>query len=111
MAAHVDAAALTGVRARFTAEILPHFVLEETLLAGLGGRGVDDLVQRTRDEHRTMLRLIARATAADPAPLGELAKILVEHVRFKERKLYPACEQRLDDDVLDRIAHAHRKAS
>jgi hypothetical protein len=95
------------VRERFATEIGPHFEVEETLLSSLEGRGVDDLVARTRDEHATMLRLLEAAGPANPAPLRELAQLLAEHVRFEERELYPECEERLEDDVLDRIARAH----
>lgn len=99
------------VRERFTAEIVPHFLVEDMLLAALEGLGADDLVARTRTEHATMLRLVDNAEGPDPSPLRELAQLIVAHVRFEERELYPACEERLDDDVLDRIAQARVSAS
>jgi hypothetical protein len=99
-----DAVAI--VRERFASEIVPHFLVEEMLLSAVEGLGADDLVERTRAEHATMLRLLEHAGTTDPSPLRELAQLLVEHVRFEERELYPACEERLDDDVLDRIARA-----
>jgi len=102
--------ALAIVRERFTSEIVPHFHIEETLLSALEGAGVDSLVERTRSEHATMLRLLEEAGATDPSPLRELARLLVEHVRFEERELYPACEERLDEATLDRVAHAHAHA-
>jgi hypothetical protein len=98
--------AIAIVRERFAAEILPHFLVEEMLLAALHGLGADELVARTRAEHAKMLRLVEDAAGPDPSPLRELAKLMVEHVRFEERELYPACEERLDDQVLERIAHA-----
>ena len=98
------------VRERFTAEIAPHFLVEEMLLSALEGRGADDLVARTRAEHATMLRLVESTAGSDPSPLRELAQLIVEHVRFEERELYPVCEERLDDDVLERISHARPSA-
>jgi hypothetical protein len=104
-----DAVAL--VKERFTAEVVPHFLIEDTLLSALEGLGVDDLVARTRSEHATMLRLLEEARPTNPLPLRELARLLVDHVRFEERELYPACEERLADDVLERVARAHAHAS
>jgi hypothetical protein len=95
------------VRERFALEIVPHFLVEDTLLAALDGQGVDHLVARTRTEHATMLQLLADAGASDAGPLRGLAQLIVEHVHFEERELYPACEELLDDAVLDRVAHAH----
>jgi hypothetical protein len=60
-----------------------------------------------RDEHRTMAKLVESASAADPSPLGELARLLADHVRFEERELYPACAEHLPPDVLDRMATAY----
>jgi hypothetical protein len=102
----IEEDAIGIVRERFAAEIVPHFDVEEMLLSALEGLGADDLVARTRAEHATMLRLVEHAVGSDPSPLRELAQLLVEHVRFEERELYPVCEERLEDDVLDRIAHA-----
>lgn len=106
----IEEDAIDIVRERFTAEIAPHFLVEEMLLSALEGLGAEDLVTRTRAEHATMLRLVEHAAGSDPAPLRELAQLLVEHVRFEERELYPVCEERLEDDVLDRIAHARVSA-
>lgn len=107
----LDDAAVAIVRERFTSEIVPHFLIEETLLSALEGAGVDPLVERTRSEHATMLRLLEEARPTDPSTLREFARLLVEHVRFEERELYPACEERLDEDILDRVAHAHERSA
>jgi hypothetical protein len=106
----IEEDAIGIVRERFTAEIAPHFLVEEILLSALEGLGADDLVARIRSDHATMLRLVESAAGSDPSPLRELAQLIVEHVRFEERELYPVCEERLDDAVLDRIAHARASA-
>ena len=105
----LEADAVSIVKERFTSEIAPHFLVEELLLSALSGLGADDLVVRTRSEHATMLQLLEQAKATDPTPLRELARLLVEHVRFEERDLYPRCEELLGYDVLDGIAQAHAR--
>jgi len=100
----MDAEVATLVRERFAAEITPHFETEETLLHALAGCGVDELVQRTRDEHAQMLGLLEATGATDDSCMCELGELLTEHVRFEERELYPACEERLSADVLERVA-------
>ena len=103
----MDAHAVEVVRERFAIEITPHFLVEETLLAALEGHGVDHLVQRTRKDHLTMQRMLEDALVKRTPCLCELGELLNEHVRFEERELYPACEQLLSDETLERIAAAH----
>ncbi len=102
-----DAAFVASVRARFNAEIEPHFALEEALLDALQAEGATSLVKRTRDEHASMRQMLDDASTIDPSMLHSLAHLLKEHVRFEERELYPACEERLSAAVLERIARAH----
>ncbi len=103
----MDAAAIALVRERFEAEIAPHFVVEEMLLAALEGQGVDELVKRTRDDHATMVQLLAAVTESSTSSMLALGTLLAEHVRFEERELYPACEAKLPPEVLDRVSNAH----
>jgi hemerythrin-like domain-containing protein len=103
----MDAHAVEVVRERFAVEITPHFRVEETLLVALEGHGVDHLVARTRKDHATMLRMLEDALAKRTSCMCELGELLAEHVRFEERELYPACEQLLSDETLERIAAAH----
>jgi len=103
----MDAHAVEVVKERFAAEITPHFLIEETLLSALEGHGVDHLVARTRHEHAMIHKLLEDALASNAKCMCELGELLTEHVRFEERELYPACEQLLSTDTLDRIAAAH----
>jgi hypothetical protein len=103
----LDADVVNLVKERFETEIVPHFDIEELLLRALEGCGVDDLVKRTRDEHRRMTELVAAVTPADASPLCELSRLLTDHVRFEERELYPACERHIATAVLDQVADAH----
>jgi hypothetical protein len=103
----LDEDVVTLVKERFASEIFPHFEVEELLLSALAGLGADELVTRTRDDHAKMMQLVERATATNATPLTELAALLTEHVRFEERELYPACEDKLPAEVLERVARAH----
>lgn len=102
----LDADVVTLVKERFEAEIVPHFHVEEILLRALEGRGVDELVKRTRDEHSRMTELVAATNASDASPLCELSRLLHDHVRFEEQELYPACERRVPAEILDQMADA-----
>jgi hypothetical protein len=95
------------IRERFKTEILPHFAVEEVLLDALTGYGVDHLVARTRDEHAQMLRLLEASGPTVTSCMCELGQLLTAHVRFEERELYPACEERLSAADLERAAKAH----
>jgi hypothetical protein len=106
----VDADAVGVVKERFDAEIRPHMAIEEVLLNALEGRGVDELVTRTREEHAAMLRLLDRASTTELPCLIELASLLERHIRFEEHELYPACERVLSDAALQRIASLHEGA-
>ena len=103
----LDAEVVKLVKERFEAEIVPHFDIEEILLRALDGRGVDELVRRTRDEHRRMLALVVAASTSDASPLCELSRLMTDHVRFEERELYPACETHLPTELLELVANAH----
>lgn len=96
-----DAAWLREV---FAAELAPHFAIEEErLLPALDRAGGGELVARTLDDHAA---LRAHVAAGD---LHAFAERLVAHVRFEERELFPACEERLDAATLDAIAQHLRE--
>lgn len=105
----MDAQAADVVKERFAVEIAPHFLVEETLLTALEGHGVDHLVERTRKEHALLLKLLDDALTGQATCMCELGELLIAHVRFEERELYPACEQLLSPEALDRIASAHHQ--
>ena len=43
--------------------------------------------------------------AARRAPLLAFADLLERHVRWEEREFFPACEERIGPEELDRIGH------
>lgn len=87
------------VRARFDGEIDAHFVVEESiLLPALRAVGAGELVSRTLEEHAAIREALGRGA------LGDFSELLTAHVRFEERELFPACEERLPSEVLDAVA-------
>lgn len=83
--------------ARFTAELEPHFLMEEAeLLPRLARAGALDLVERTLEEHRLLRALVLRTAGGDQAALTEFGRLLEAHVRFEERELFAAAQSRLD---------------
>ncbi|MGM0575345.1 MAG: hemerythrin domain-containing protein [Myxococcota bacterium] len=100
-----------AVRGVFERELEPHFRVEEDhLLPALEAAGEVELVRRTRSDHARMRELIASLEddgADQGAVLREFGETLRGHVRFEERQLLPASEERLDSDALDAIAKAH----
>jgi len=100
-----DARFLETVRAIFEGELEPHFEIEEELLLpALAKAGHGVLVSRTLSEHERLRNLLSTAGTGRLDALEHFASLLEEHVRFEERELYPACEERLDTAVLDELA-------
>ncbi|MDO9450820.1 MAG: hemerythrin domain-containing protein [Rugosibacter sp.] len=94
----------------FSAELAPHFYLEETqLLPQLAIAGYPLLVDRVLEEHgclRELLRQIARDNEDDHTSdnsemnMKTFGKKLSLHVRFEERELFAVAQTVLSDDFL-----------
>jgi hemerythrin-like domain-containing protein len=99
-----DAAIAVDLVARFSAELEPHFrIEEEALLPALLALGEVGLSRRTADEHAALRHAVAAIASGDLAQILDFAGRLVAHVRFEERELFPCCEQRLSDEVLAEV--------
>jgi hypothetical protein len=93
------------LRARFDAELAPHFATEEELLLpALREAGLEALAARTATEHDELRAHLAAAERGDTGRLAAFAAALTDHVRFEERELFPGCEARLPGAVLDALA-------
>jgi hemerythrin HHE cation binding domain-containing protein len=93
----IDTALVEAASALFHAEIDPHFRFEEQwLLPALERIGEGPLVERTRQEHADLRRLLAAATSGQPEHLHAFATLLERHVRFEERTLFEVAQQKLD---------------
>ena len=89
----------------FATRLLPHFAVEEeTIFPVLGASHA--LVRRAVDEHRRLTHLFIVAETS-PDTLGEIAKALAAHIRFKERELFPLVEEVATTDELLRIDAMH----
>jgi hemerythrin-like domain-containing protein len=101
----IDARLVTELRVRFDEALAPHFAVEEdVLLPALAAAGEPALVQRTLAEHASLRNHLAAAEAGDLDRVRTFAALLQEHVRFEERFVFPACEQKLDPTLLDQVA-------
>lgn len=88
----------------FERELAPHFrIEEELLLPALHAAGLSNLAERTQADHDRLRALATAAGAGDASAVAAFAALLVEHVRFEERELFPACEAHLPADVLDAV--------
>jgi len=74
-----------------------HFQIEEQSLLPLLQSGDEQkLVQRTLTEHQQICVLLDEVKQGDAVALAEFGSLLSAHVRFEERELFPALEDRLD---------------
>lgn len=99
--ADADAATIKAACQRviqsYADELHPHFQIEEqTLLPLLQGTPEQALAERTLHDHRQLAELRERMQAPDADALRQFGKILMAHVRFEERELFPALERYLD---------------
>jgi hemerythrin-like domain-containing protein len=95
-----DATAEARAFARFFAEeSVPHFRDEEERLFPLVAFSEDarPLVVRALLEHQQLHALARRLGTGEREPMRELAELLVAHVRFEERELFPLIERLLGD--------------
>lgn len=80
----------------FSAELEPHFQIEEqSLLPLLKGPKTQNLVQRTLADHE-WLRALLPGLQQTAAALGSFGKCLNAHVRFEERELFAVLESLLE---------------
>jgi len=82
----------------FSAELEPHFQLEEqSLLPLLTSTDTQVLAQRTMADHQRLRALLAGLQNIEIAALDDFAKSLTAHVRFEERELFAALEPLLHE--------------
>ncbi len=102
-----DLPGLLGLARRFDDNILrPHTRAEEELL---GEWLPQEEMRRLQGEHAEMARLLDAARVARPAEMRSallaFADLLERHVRWEERELFEACEQRMGDEALATVGH------
>jgi len=78
-------------------ELQPHFLFEEnSLFPLLRDTSYQLLVEHALLDHRKLAELKDRMLPADKEVLRQFGQLLLAHVRFEERELFPALETRLD---------------
>lgn len=80
----------------FSAELEPHFQIEEqSLLPLLHSTENKPLEQRTLADHQQLRALLDGLQQNNIEALDSFGKLLSAHVRFEERELFPALESLL----------------
>jgi hemerythrin-like domain-containing protein len=91
------------LKLKFESELNGHFKKEERLLLPLMKKaGLNELVDRTLNEHQLMRNLIVKQKVNGNL-LKEFAELLKAHVRFEEGELFVAAEKSLSLDNLKEI--------
>lgn len=91
----------------FALDTAPHFAIEEALLLpALEAAGERELAARTRREHAALRALIADVAQPLEERMAQFGTLLRDHVRFEERELFPAIQEKVSDDVLDAVGRA-----
>ena len=112
-AASVEPEALAAlwdeVTRRFHSELAPHFSIEEQyMLPALERAGGAALAKRTRDEHAELRRIVSDDGHDLATRLDRFGTLLRDHVRFEERVLFEAVQERLSDAELEAVSEACR---
>jgi hemerythrin-like domain-containing protein len=102
-----DLPGLLSLARRFADAILKaHTRAEEELL---GQFLSDPDMRRLSGEHGDLHRFVETARSAKPpemrAALLAFADLLERHVRWEERELFPAVEERMDEEALATVGH------
>lgn len=81
------------LREQFAMHLSPHFGVEERAFALLapGRAELESAITRMLDDHREMRLTIQNVdSTGDDSALARFGRLLVGHVRFEERTLFPA---------------------
>ncbi len=85
----------------FAAALDPHFHVEEQgILVLLAQAGEHELVARTLADHAELRRLAAALATPAADTLLNFAELLGAHVRFEEREVFEAAQNKLDLDTV-----------
>lgn len=74
------------------AELLAHFAQEESMFLPRMLEQHPALIQQLIDEHVRLRAYIERIGEGDLCCIHDFASLLIRHVRFEERELFPAFE-------------------
>jgi len=91
----------------FETHLTPHFETEEKNFFPILGNE-NSLVVKAKAEHQYLRKLFAKSENLE-ANLNLIADELNNHIRFEERELFPAIEEKLTNDQLNEFATAHKE--
>ncbi len=102
---------LEALRDFWMRALQPHFEAEESLLIPSlrsHGQAGQEEIELTLDEHRQLANLFQETTRSEDLiearhRLAQFAELLIQHIRFEERKLFPRIEETLSPPELDLI--------
>jgi hypothetical protein len=78
---------------RFSTELEPHMEHEEREIFSCIRGAHEAQVRRAESDHAALRGLAARIANGDSVALQRFGELLMEHVRFEERELYPLYEE------------------
>jgi len=100
------------VEKKFQEELEPHFQIEEEyLVPHLTTIGEIKLVDRLKDDHEILRRIIRNKAVRTPLALKQFGEILDRHIRFEERELFEIAQERLSSQILKSVEKACQKHS
>lgn len=93
----------------FSAELEPHFQIEERFIASiLEKRGEEKLTQRLHSDHKAIRTAVMPDQGRSPADLQRFGVLLEDHIRFEEREFFEVAQQRLSPEELRAVEEACR---
>jgi hemerythrin-like domain-containing protein len=94
----------------YALQIVPHFEVEETyLLPALRALGETEMAERILDEHERLRAMISDAVP-DDAALDSFGQLLDDHIRYEERIVFEATQDRMAPECLAEIRRASMDA-
>ena len=97
------------VEAQFAAELAPHFLIEETLIApALTAAGEGALTKRLYEEHRALRACVLPGGGRTREDLTRFGELLENHIRFEERELFESAQKCMTSEALAAVAEACR---
>lgn len=101
---------IDGFDAAWRDEISPHFDDEEELLGPLSSNADAQRLRADHDEIRALVaEILASRERADPAHLRRLGRLLHDHIRWEERSFFPALQESIGAEDLERLDRAMQR--
>jgi|SRR5690554_696697 hemerythrin-like domain-containing protein len=93
----------------FSDVLEPHFQIEEeTLAEPLRSAGETELVERLEREHAQLRAFFRPGQARGYEELKAFGELLKAHIRFEERELFEAAQEKLSEEQLQKVEAACR---